>query len=106
MRERGDGQEDSGDPGDETVDAERPDVADLQDHEVERERHARDTKGSRDVEAIDPSGRASRISHLIVAGLARRDRREQRAIGFEINQWRAVEAIEAAHQEAVGFDSH
>src|SRR5215510_4312871 len=46
------------------------------------------------------------VAHLVVARLARRDRREQRAVGLEIDERRAVEAVEPAHQEAVGFHFH
>ncbi len=45
------------------------------------------------------------IADLIVAGLARRQRREGAALGFQIQERRAVEAVGAADEDIAALDA-
>src|SRR5262245_53943872 len=49
---------------------------------------------------------ATVVTDLIVTRLARRDRREQTPIGLEIDERRAVEAIQPAHQQGASLHLH
>src|SRR5260221_11622163 len=58
-----------------------------------------------------PASRARRstlsryVSHLVVAGLTRSERCKGTAVGLEVDQWRAVEAVETAHEHARALDA-
>ncbi|MNW17638.1 hypothetical protein D3C71_2168910 [compost metagenome] len=43
------------------------------------------------------------VAGLQVAAYRRRNRLEQRPVGFQIDDWRTVEAIQAAHEKARAF---
>src|SRR5882672_12105442 len=60
----------------------------------------------RGVPAPFGAAKASCVPHLEIAGLRRRQRLEQSAVGLEIDERRAVEAIEPAHEQNRSLDPH